>query len=420
MNDTMHDPHLVPLDPSGWTHVRCPACGSSDVDTSGVVTPGIHMMGDHSCRSCGYEFLLDLPVGFGVQHPMAIGRSDGRLHNPGDGGAWIHGPLLEGFRAPDDRPVRIERIVHRECREVVFLNTLDFLYGHVLLKLFNAHHYLEERPDLGLVLLVPRMFAWMVPEGVAEAWLVDLKLSQLHGWYTDLDRQVREGLAGFGTVFFGKGYAHPDHVPIDIARFTGQQPFPMERFLEEPPHVTFIAREDRLWFRSPLSKFLFRATHPLGLRKLLARLWVSDQDRLMRGTMKAIRREFPGVSFTVAGLGRPGGFGGLAEDLRTLQMDEATERRWCAAYGRSQFVIGLHGSNMLLPTAHAGGCIEVLPYDRYENFVQDVAVRYADVMQLFLYRFVDEFATPRQVARHALSMFRDFRTYYRNNRTNVF
>lgn len=86
MNDTMHDPHLVPLDPSGWTHVRCPACGSSDVDTSGVVTPGIHMMGDHSCRSCGYEFLLDLPVGFGVQHPMAIGRSDGRLHNPGDGG----------------------------------------------------------------------------------------------------------------------------------------------------------------------------------------------------------------------------------------------------------------------------------------------------------------------------------------------
>ena len=420
MNTMLSDPHLVPLDPAGWQHVRCPACGSSEVAAKGTVFPGIHVLGDHACKGCGYEFLLDLPVGFGVQHPMAIGRKDGKLYNPGEGGAWIHGPLLEGFRHPDDRSVNVERIVHRQCRRVVFLNTLDFLYGHVLLKLFNAHHYLEQHPDLGLVVLVPRMFAWMVPEGTAEVWLVDLKLSAYHGWYTDLDRQVREGLSRFDEVYLGKGYAHPDHVPIDIARFTGQRPFPLDRFLEEPAHITFVAREDRLWFRSSLSKFLFRATNPLGLRKVLHRLWVADQDRLMRRTMRAIHRELPDVRFTVVGLGRSGGFNGLADDLRTLRMDEETERRWCAAYGSSQFVVGLHGSNMLLPTAHAGGCIEVLPYDRYENIVQDVAVRYADVMQLFLYRFVDEFATPRQVARHAVSMFRDFRTYHRNNRTNVF
>jgi len=79
----------------------------------------------------------------------------------------------------------------------------------------------------------------------------------------------------------------------------------------------------------------------------------------------------------------------------------------------------VHGSNMLLPTALSGGCIEVLPHDRFGNIVQDMAVRCSDVMQLFLYRFVDEFATSKEVARHASSMFRHFHVFFRNNRINV-
>ena len=51
--------------------------------------------------------------------------------------------------------------------------------------------------------------------------------------------------------------------------------------------------------------------------------------------------------------------------------------------------------------------------------MQDVAVRYRDVMQLFLYRFVDEFASPRTVARHAVAMFQDFKVFNRNNRVNI-
>ena len=106
-------------------------------------------------------------------------------------------------------------------------------------------------------------------------------------------------------------------------------------------------------------------------------------------------------------------------DLRTRTMNVETELNWCRAYAKSQIVMGVHGSNMLLPTAFAGGCIEVLPHDRYGNIVQDVAVRCNDVMQLFLYRFVDEFASTREVARHAISMFSDYTVFHRNNRINV-
>ena len=48
------------------------------------------------------------------------------------------------------------------------------------------------------------------------------------------------------------------------------------------------------------------------------------------------------------------------------------------------------------------------------------AVVWTDVMQVFLYRFVDEFATPTAVARHAVSMFNDYAVFHRNNRINIY
>lgn len=152
----------------------------------------------------------------------------------------------------------------------------------------------------------------------------------------------------------------------------------------------------------------------------MGRWQVHAQDRLVRRTMRRVRRVVPGVRFTVVGLGAAGGMGAEVEDLRTRRMDRETELAWCRAYARSQVVVGVHGSNMLLPTAHAAGCVEILPYDRYGNIVQDISVRWADRMQLFLYRFTDEFATPRAMARHIGSMFTDFPVYFRDNRINIF
>lgn len=413
------DPHLVPVKPELFRDFPCPVCGGGPVETRGWALPGIHALGDYVCTSCGQAFYRDLPVGFGVDHPMAIGKADGRLFNINAGPEWIHGPLLRGYREPSKEPVAIERITHREARRVVILNTLDFLYGHVLLKLFNAQYYLDRHPELGLVLILPMSYAWLVPKGTAEVWLVDQKLSQAHGWHSAIDAFVQERSSRFDEIHMAKGYAHPEFASIDIERFTGVKPFVLEELLRRPPHITFIARRDRLWFASAWAKFRYRAMNKLGLR-MLARLALRRQDRLIARTMRKVRAQIPDVQFTVVGLGRPGGFGPMAVDLRTERMDQETEMRWCSAYAKSQLVIGVHGSNMILPTALAAGCIEILPYDRYGNIVQDISVRWHDRMQLFLYRFVDEFAQPGAVARHAVSMFKDFEVYHRDNRVNIF
>ncbi|MBK7297934.1 MAG: hypothetical protein IPI91_15475 [Flavobacteriales bacterium] len=141
---------------------------------------------------------------------------------------------------------------------------------------------------------------------------------------------------------------------------------------------------------------------------------------MIKRSMRAILERIPEAKFTVVGLAKPGGYGSIAEDLRTRNMNDTVEMAWVNAYAQSQVVVGVHGSNMLLPTAHAAGCVEILPDDRFGNIVQDISVRWHDRMQVFMYRFVDEFAPPRTVARHVTAMFSEFNNYHRNNRLNGF
>jgi len=420
MNTAANDRHLVPLKPDVLTGQGCPACGSQNITIERVIFPGIHVMADAHCNACNAEYMQDLPIGFGVDHAMAINTQNGKLFEADLGLAWIHVPLMKGYARPDENDIEVERVVYRTCTNVIVLNTLDFLYGHVLLKLYNAAHYLERYPDIGLIVIVPRMFQWLVPKGVAEAWVVDLRLGHMQGWYSGIDRFVQEQLPHFASVQLARGYAHPVFANIDVEAFTGVAPFPIEEFTSRPPHITFVAREDRLWFASPLGKFLYRALNKLGLKPSLGRWYVAAQDRLIRRSIHRIRKAIPDVRFTVVGLAEGGGLADVATDLRTKRMDNSVERAWVEAYASSQVVVGVHGSNMLLPTAHAAACIEILPYDRYGNIVQDISVRRHDRLQLFLYRFVDEFATPAAIARQAVAMFREFDNYYRNNVINGF
>ena len=418
--NTGTDRHLISVKPRLYREFNCPECASTDVEVLGTAFPGSHVFGRYRCASCGLDLLRDLPVGFAIEHPLAIRISDGKLYNPTGGEAWLYTPLIESFLHKSDVRLSIDRVVNRSCRKVILLNTIDFLYGHVLLKLLNAQYYLDRYPDHGLIVIVPRMFAWMVPKGVAELWILDIKLGQAHQWFEQLDAFVQDRIKEFDEVELGRAYSHPDPVQLDISRFTGIQPFDLDRFETSDPHITFIARADRLWFTNRVEKTIHRALNKLGLMGSVGRWHLARQDRMIRKVMRRIQRHLPTARFTVVGLGRPSGMQHLATDLRTTKMDVATEFKWCEVYAQSHVVVGIHGSNMLLPTALAAGCVEILPYDRYGNIIQDVAVRYGGRYQLYFYRFVDEFASPKSVTRHVVGMIKNFNDYRANMKTNTF
>ena len=138
--------HLIPLKPELFTDFECVQCGKKDFSSHGFVFPGIHIQGKYTCNGCGLEFYRDLPVGFAVNHPMTITK-DYKLYGSSKNREWISEPLLDGIQNKNEQEVQVERLVYKKVKQVIILNTLDFLYGHVLLKLYNAIYYLEKYPE---------------------------------------------------------------------------------------------------------------------------------------------------------------------------------------------------------------------------------------------------------------------------------
>lgn len=410
------DRHFIPLKPALFNDFDCPECGVHAPQGIKAMVLGKQTAAEYKCNACGLAFVRDLPAGFTIDLPLSWRLSDKHPYHPPNAIAedW---PAYPDYQVQVTKRYGVQRKVFKEYKRIIILNTIDHLYGHVLLKLFNVQHYLDNHPEIGVVVMVPKMFEWLVPEGVAESWVFDIKLKEAWGWNAGIDQFVHEQWDRYDQIYLAPGYSHPDFSKIDITRFTRIEPFNLEDYLTAPKRITIVTRPDRLWYSSPFMKFIHRVLRKIGLFAGIA-VWI--QDRMVAKTIRKIRKGYPDAGFTVVGLGKRRGMPAGVVDLRTTKMDLDTELEWCRTYSKSQVVIGVHGSNMILPTAHAVGCVEILPYQRYGNIVQDISVRYTDRMQLFMYRFVDEFASPSYVARHVCSMFKDYEVYRLDNRVNIF
>jgi hypothetical protein len=231
----------------------------------------------------------------------------------------------------------------------------------------------------------------MVPPGVAEVWLVDIPPSRARSFHPRLDRLIQAECGRFEEVYLSPARSHPSD--FDLTNFTG---VPKHDFAAPRFRVTFIWREDRTWSSSPPAMDLMRRSGS-GRRLLLG--W---QNHKIRRLFAALRRAVPEALFTAAGLGRTTEFPQWIEDRRVARFDEETERRTCQVYAESRLVIGVHGSNMLLPSGHAGLTIDLMPDDRWGNFGQDILYQEEDVrLSSFRYRFLPIGSASSVVARCA-------------------
>lgn len=410
---------MIEIKPKIENKFVCPQCKSRYPLITSILIQPVVVMADCKCENCGCEFLHTFPVGHTIHNPVILHKSTGKIDEACDTN-WLTTLVASGFLAPRSEPVKIRKQVYKDCDQVVILNTLDYLYGHSLLKLYNAIHHLDNPEGAGLILILPATLEWMIPPGCAEAWIVDLKLSELRFWYKAIDIFIANELTRFTRVWLSRAFSHPNLGTTDIARFTKILPFQLSRFDQLPPTFTFILREDRWWFGNVLSYGVYRASRFLKLLKQGSRLLSFLQERLVIRTIRKIKAQLPNAHFHVIGMGRSGGLSEYAFDHRMPSVNPAIERDWCQIYSESHLVIGVHGSNMLLPTAHAAGCLEILPADRYGNMVQDLTVRYADRKQLFFYRFADQYSSPNSIAEKAVSVIVDSKAYLTNMCVNVY
>ncbi len=381
---------------------ECPSCYSALTASDWLIT-GMRNLADYHCSNCGSEFYGDLPAGQGLYTPVLIDKITCTV--TGDANAeWFSGWLADSYANRSEVPLGFETRKFSPPRDkVVVLNCLDTLYGHSLLKLLNAQYYIDHHPDVSLIIILPRFLEWMLPDGVAEAWIIDLPLKRGTEWNDWLAGEISRRLESVPEIYLSVAFSHPHAEDFDIERFTRTAPIPLENLgnQENRPVVTFIWREDRLWEDTNPST-------PERLRKHFRSRKLTDVQTLrVVKFAESLRREFPLLDFAVAGLGEAKGLPDWISDLRLTKLDDEAERSWCERYAGSHIVIGVHGSNMLLPSAHSGSVIEIIGNERWGNYLQDILFRTSDPRDMFFrYRFVPHSSTPEDLAGLASTMLR--------------
>ena len=76
-------------------------------------------------------------------------------------------------------------------------------------------------------------------------------------------------------------------------------------------------------------------------------------------------------------------------------------------------MIGVHGSNMLLPSAHAGMAIDLMPAERWSNMAQDILYQQKDFcgdqrVAAFRFRYMPIEVSARTLEKMIVSMSRSF------------
>jgi len=368
---------------------------SEKISADAICWQGIHVGVVRNDAAGRPHIFADLPIGHSAHWSYEVGLQSKTMTGP-SGVEWLSRPLLESLSDPSTDPVRVKREIIRREKDVIILNCLDMMYGHCLLKLLNASRHLEDNPERGLIVLIPEFLRWLVPDDVAEIWSLPLGLEAMKNFYPSVDRQLEAFCEDYDSIWLSEAFSHPSRFLVEDYTRIRPHDFSVEQDL-----VTFIWREDRLWLPHYPAKKLRKA----GLN-FLAMAW---QQRKVVKLFKSIKRAHPDTLFAVVGLGKSGRFPDWVEDHRVTRFDDTSEKSAGELYADSRIVIGVHGSNMLIPSALGGMTLDLVPDNKWMNHPQDTILVSDDArVAAFLNRFIPARTPVNVVAMVVSSMLANY------------
>lgn len=396
---------MIQIHPLIEQKFMCPVC-EQEVEANKTVWQGIHVGVESECKDCQRTFYQDLKVGHSLYTPYSIDRHNFELFGPDGSKDWHGIPLQKSLKNPNNNKIEFKKEIYASHNKIIILNCIDYLYGHSLLKLLNAERHLSNNPEYGLVVIVPKFLEWMLPKGIAEKWVFDIPLKEGQDFFTDFDNTIQKEMKRFSEIHISKAFSHPKD--FNITNFTGIE---KHNFQKDDFRITFIWREDRFWTNNLL---LQKAIIKFNMR-ILKNILLTWQKRKMIEVFSEIRKRFPDARFTVAGFGNHKKFPKWIDNQIVYNFSTDTEKRLCQIYSESRVVLGVHGSNMLLPSAHAGMTIDLMPDDRWGNFAQEILYQENDVrMGSYRYRYIPLNQKPNHLRKIVVHMILDREHFIEN------
>jgi hypothetical protein len=278
------DSGLIEIKPFTFVDLPCSHCGANHVKEQSLLFQGIHSLAILSCEVCRKSFYYTLPAGHDLLFPASFDETGNKINADSQVMGWLVKPLIDSMFHNARVEVNIEREVIEQKREAIILNCLDNRYGHVFSKLWNVSILKEKYPDKCIIVFLPKVMRWLVPEGVSEIWSFDSTFINLEKCIANLDNEVKQNLLPrFEKVWMSKAYTHLDLSKVDLRSMLKTERFDLKVFSKSQPQLTFVLREDRCWHRYAFEFFLFKAFVKLNLSK---KIFVLRQNYLINKTVK--------------------------------------------------------------------------------------------------------------------------------------
>lgn len=358
---------MIQIKPQLVIKQQCPECHKEQSEPKNIIYQGPHICTESYCSACKGTFLQNLTIGQGILETLIIRKSDNYIYGRSSDIAWFSKPIKNIYSNPRKDIIKFEVIKRNPTKgKVIILNTLDNCYGHSLLHFLNLQNIIDQKQEFCVIVIIQPFLRWLLPkEGIDEVWIAHVSFGMMKEYYEDLNNKIQNELQRFGIVYLSHAHLCPKNVAIE--KFSKIKPFNFDHPVSKP-RVSFVWREDvnRLWVKS---YWIYGALRKFGIAGILQSLHYLRVLIFMFFLHKKLKGKY---QLTLVGLGKMGWFPDFVADERVEKFDDQSEIHTTQMYSQSELVIGVHGSSMILPSAHAGMTISIMPLKRWGNFAEDI------------------------------------------------
>lgn len=301
---------------------------------------GWRALGEYDCSSCAKRYKIDLPVFTGIPYPAVLCESTQTVVS--DTPHWWKEPLEKW------------KILERSCcaleskdsnsSSLLILNCVDTVFGHSVNRLLWLTYFIDKTKfdNVDVLLLIPKSLRYLLNRIKRELHVLELDTTfgENKCIILEVDRQVKAFAEKYERV---RLCSHPYPQPEDLK--PSLLNLPVQKNVEKIDKIVIVYRVDRT------------VGYNLRCQSSFYKRLISRIDRYLPSIKIYLIGDKDKYSYT------------SAIDLRSNVFSEVIDKEWNEACSGA-ITIGVHGSNMLLPSLCSSHNIEFVNKDKLFNFSQ--------------------------------------------------
>ncbi|CAD5257364.1 MULTISPECIES: hypothetical protein [unclassified Imperialibacter] len=349
------------------------------------------------------------PSGHFTYNPVKLNESNEPDASTRSAPKWLVELFIRAVKSPSKAGASFEvEVLKHVSKPVILVNCLDGCYGHCLYKLAYIL-LIEKNSEKDIVVIIHPAFRHLVPDSVSEIWsvrapfnMLDFKIGGFHEFVTSQLERLQT---------FELAHVRMD-LPLeefDFTKLTKIHPFDFKGLKAGPFKVTLVLRDDRFWLRSRFDSFFYLVCIKFGWLRKMKWYFALRQKSYLRSFVKKLHRQLD-LEVQAIGIGKILSLPFLKDERLDYTDFAAHEERWLQTYAGSHVCIGVHGSNMLLPSYLAGSSISLLPDFKIPNFSEEFIPKPGPAQRnMHVNRTLPLNTSPTQLTAHTVGIINGWR-----------